>query len=109
MKISDLGNGTTILQIISRELSLKRLRVMSTSSLNGMPRYDCKVWKRIEYPTLINNSNAQRIILVDYQENTKQKPIWSRSSSATKLGELDFDWIVTVTTRPPKHFASQGV
>ena len=63
---------------------------------------DCRVWSRIEFPTLKNNADVESVILVDYSNPANQKVIWSgndgapfkRSNTLEKRGEgtcLDWD------------------
>lgn len=35
----------------------------------------CRIWARIEYPTLLSNPNVNSITLVDYTNTANQKPI----------------------------------
>ncbi|KAI0132943.1 hypothetical protein BJ170DRAFT_730966 [Xylariales sp. AK1849] len=38
---------------------------------------DCRVWSRIEFPTLKDNSKVESVILVDYTNWKNQKVIWA--------------------------------
>lgn len=42
---------------------------------------ECRVWKRIELPTLVLNPNVQSITLVDFNNFANQKVYWSRQTS----------------------------
>ena len=65
---------------------------------------DCRVWTRIEYPSLQNNPDVTSVILVDYTNWANQKVIWTpleefgggikkRSEILEKRGEgYCFDW-----------------
>lgn len=41
------------------------------------PETDCSMWKRIEYPALQANIDVNEIILVDYTNINRQRPIWN--------------------------------
>lgn len=50
---------------------------------------DCRVWNRIEYPTLKDNSDVESVILVDYTNFANQKVIYSNANGIGKRGALD--------------------
>lgn len=41
------------------------------------PETDCSMWKRIEYPALQANPDVNEIILVDYTNIDRQRPLWN--------------------------------
>lgn len=41
------------------------------------PESDCSMWKRIEYPALQANPDVNEIILVDYTNINRQRPLWN--------------------------------
>ncbi|KAK2792987.1 hypothetical protein FQN51_001392 [Onygenales sp. PD_10] len=64
---------------------------------------DCRVWKRIEFPTLIMNPAVSKITLVNYKDFGQRKAIWARpfffgpalekrENQLQKRENVCFDW-----------------
>lgn len=50
------------------------------------PEYDCSIWKRIEYPTLQENKQVTKTILVDHTNLDRQRPLWTRQQGEIGSG-----------------------
>ncbi|KAK2802248.1 hypothetical protein FQN50_007429 [Emmonsiellopsis sp. PD_5] len=62
---------------------------------------DCRVWKRIEFPTLVMNPSVSQITLVNYKDFGQRKAIWARpfivppekrENQLQKRESACFDW-----------------